>query len=92
MAKEKDNKEKLNELATELIKINMLLDDIRTHINMTLYYFNDLIKNDKVELIKKSLDNYKNVDFEKMKQELLKLEQESLLIQINKNTEQGDKK
>lgn len=87
--KEKNDKEKLSELATQLIKINMLLDDVRTHINMTLFYFNDLVKNDKVELIKKNLENYKNIDFEKVKEQLIKLEKDNLLIQINK--QEGEK-
>ena len=85
-------KNKLDELSEKLFKINLDLDTVRTNINVSLFYINELmrdIKNKKddkevKERIKQVTDNYEKMNFDGVIALIKDIEKEVLLIGIER--------
>ena len=85
-------KNKLEQLSENLFKINLDLDTLRTNINVSLFYINELMrdaknkKDDKevLERIKHVTDNYEEMNFEGVIALIKDIEKQTLLIGIER--------
>ena len=85
-------KNKLDQLSENLFKINLDLDTLRTNINVSLFYINELMrdaknkKDDKkvLERIKNVMDNYEEMNFEGVIALIKEIEKQVLLIGIER--------
>ena len=85
-------KNKLDELSEKLLKINLDLDTLRTNINVSLFYINELIRDAKNkkdnkevnERIKQVLDNYEEMNSAGVIALIKDIEKQTLLIGIER--------
>lgn len=84
-------------LADKLTKLNISLDVLRTNINMTQFYLNDLyklitqgekIKKQDKEIIIKTIEIYDKLDEKELLNDIHKISEKILLLKMNK----GEKK
>ena len=82
----------INLLSDKLTKLNISLDVLRTNINMTQFYLNDLFKlinkGEKLEkadkeIIIKTIDIYKNFDEQELLKEIHEISKKILLLNAN---------
>ena len=85
-------KNKLDNLSEKLFKINLDLDTLRTNINVSLFYINELMrdaknkKDDKEvnERIKHVTENYDEMNFDGVIALIKDIEKQTLLIGIER--------